>query len=276
MSEKTEDIAVALFGELFMADQLARNRISKVLPKGMELSHFGVLNHLARVGDERTPAQLARAFHVTRGAMTNTLTKLEWAGHIHIRPDWDDARRKFVAISDSHPRGVTPHTCYAVRANLGLVPKTPETRWRIVSADGQRMSRWADQVSAMRGAELRGVALPAAHDGRRRLHLEPRRAGPPVLAAVQPAVHALGVAVVAPAAAVLGLRHARAALPEVGRAVGPLDGGVLAHRAAPAGASPGNASSTAAAMSDRPWHVRTSEPLIAQCQLYSAAAVLMQ
>jgi DNA-binding MarR family transcriptional regulator len=99
--EKTDDIAVALFGELFMADQLARNRISKVLPKGMELSHFSVLNHLARVNEERTPAQLARAFHVTRGAMTNTLSRLEWAGHIHIRPDWEDARRKFVAISPS-------------------------------------------------------------------------------------------------------------------------------------------------------------------------------
>ncbi|GGW25672.1 MarR family transcriptional regulator [Gemmobacter lanyuensis] len=99
MAEKTEDLAIALFGELFMADQLARNRISKVLPKGMELSHFGVLNHLGRINEERTPAQLARSFHVTRGAMTNTLTKLEIAGHIHIRPDWDDARRKFVAIS---------------------------------------------------------------------------------------------------------------------------------------------------------------------------------
>ncbi len=115
MSDKTDDIAVALFGELFMADQLARNRISKVLPKGMELSHFSVLNHLARIGDERTPAQLARAFHVTRGAMTNTLTRLEWAGHIHIRPDWDDARRKFVAISpagrsarDAAVQAVTP------------------------------------------------------------------------------------------------------------------------------------------------------------------------
>lgn len=101
MADKTEDIAVALFGELFMADQLARNRLSKVLPKGMELSHFGVLNHLARLGEERTPAQLARNFHVTRGAMTNTLARLEWAGHVHIRPDWDDARRKFVAISPS-------------------------------------------------------------------------------------------------------------------------------------------------------------------------------
>jgi DNA-binding MarR family transcriptional regulator len=100
-AEKPDDIAVALFGELFMADQLARNRISKVLPKGMELSHFSVLNHLARINDERTPAQLARSFHVTRGAMTNTLTKLEWAGHVHIRPDWEDARQKFVAISPS-------------------------------------------------------------------------------------------------------------------------------------------------------------------------------
>lgn len=98
MSSQSET-AIALFGELFMAGQLARGRISRALPKGMELSHFSVLNHLAGLNDERTPAQLARAFHVTRGAMTNTLARLETAGHIHIRPDWDDARQKFVAIS---------------------------------------------------------------------------------------------------------------------------------------------------------------------------------
>ena len=100
MSESSaETLSVALFSEMFMADQLARNRLSKALPKGMELSHFSVLNHLARVGEEKSPAQLAKSFHVTRGAMTNTLNKLEWAGHVHIRPDWDDARRKFVTIS---------------------------------------------------------------------------------------------------------------------------------------------------------------------------------
>ncbi len=96
-----DELAVPLFAELFMTDQLARARLSKVLPKGMELSHFSVLNHLARKQEERTPAQLAKSFHVTRGAMTNTLSKLEAAGHIHIRPDWDDARRKFVSISPS-------------------------------------------------------------------------------------------------------------------------------------------------------------------------------
>lgn len=97
----TSDIGNLLFSELLMADQLVRNRLAKVLPRGMELSHFGVLNLLARLQAERTPAELARAFHVTRGAMTNTLTKLEWAGYVHIRPDWDDARRKMVSISPS-------------------------------------------------------------------------------------------------------------------------------------------------------------------------------
>ena len=99
--ESPDALANALFSELFMSDQLARNQLSRVLPRGMELSHFSVLNHLARSNDERSPAQLAKTFHVTRGAMTNTLAKLEWAGHIHIRPDWDDARQKFVAISPS-------------------------------------------------------------------------------------------------------------------------------------------------------------------------------
>ncbi|MCQ0970903.1 MarR family transcriptional regulator [Paracoccus sp. TK19116] len=94
-------LAASLFSEVFIADQLSRSLISRALPRGMQISHFSVLNLLAHVGEERTPAQLAEAFHVTRGAMTNTLSRLEWAGHVHIRPDWDDARRKFVSISPS-------------------------------------------------------------------------------------------------------------------------------------------------------------------------------
>ena len=101
MADDTNALAIALFSEVLTADQMVRNRLSKVLPKGMEISHFSVLNHLISVGGERSPAQLARTFHVTRGAMTNTLSRLEWAGYVHIRPDWDDARRKLVVISNA-------------------------------------------------------------------------------------------------------------------------------------------------------------------------------
>jgi DNA-binding MarR family transcriptional regulator len=100
--ERTADaLAVSLFSEILAVDQLTRASLARVLPRGMELSHFSVLNHLAHSGTEKTPAQLARTFHLTRGAMTNTLGRLEWAGWVHIRPDWDDARRKLVSISPS-------------------------------------------------------------------------------------------------------------------------------------------------------------------------------
>jgi DNA-binding MarR family transcriptional regulator len=101
MPKISDSIAVSLFSEILVVEQLARASVARVLPKGMEISHFSVLNHLAHAGTERSPAQLAKTFNLTRGAMTNTLHKLEWAGWVHIRPDWDDARRKMVAISPS-------------------------------------------------------------------------------------------------------------------------------------------------------------------------------
>jgi len=99
MNEDRNTLAIMLFSEVLAADQMIRNRLSKVLPKGMEISHFSVLNHLTWRDCERSPAELAEVFNVTRGAMTNTLNKLEWAGYVHIRPDWDDARRKKISIS---------------------------------------------------------------------------------------------------------------------------------------------------------------------------------
>ncbi|MDU8910869.1 MarR family winged helix-turn-helix transcriptional regulator [Aestuariicoccus sp. MJ-SS9] len=102
----SNSLAISLFSELLTADQLMRARLTKAMPNRMEISHFSVLNQLSRAGAERTPAQLARSFHVTRGAMTNTLAKLETAGYVHIRPDWDDARRKLVSIS---PAGARAH-----------------------------------------------------------------------------------------------------------------------------------------------------------------------
>ena len=113
--DNENSLAVPLFGEILALDQLVRNRLAKVLPKGMELSHFSVLNQLSHNKIERTPAQIAKSFRVTRGAITNTLNKLELSGYIHVRPDWEDARRKMVSIS---PAGM-------VARNNALAAVTP-------------------------------------------------------------------------------------------------------------------------------------------------------
>ena len=147
MTDDSSALAATLFSEILTVDQLLRNRLSRVLPKGMELSHFSVLNHLATVGGERSPAQLASVFHVTRGAMTNTLNKLEWAGYVHIRPDWDDARRKMVSVSPAGRQAraqaldaITPMINQLV-TELGqdrvraTVPVLRELRFRLGAAD---------------------------------------------------------------------------------------------------------------------------------------------
>ncbi len=90
-----------LFAEITTVDQLIRAQIAKSLPEGMAISHLSVLNHLSSVKNEKTPMQLAKSFHVTKGAMTNTLSRLATSGYIHIRPDQNDARRKKVTISES-------------------------------------------------------------------------------------------------------------------------------------------------------------------------------
>ena len=148
MNNPVNSLAVSLFSEILIVDQLSRMNVAKALPKGMELSHFSVLNHLAHVGGEKTPAQLARTFHLTRGAMTNTLGKLEWAGWVHIRPDWEDARRKLVAISpagiaarDAALAAITPVIAEVVeqigaeKVRLAL-PVLREMRKRLLEAEG--------------------------------------------------------------------------------------------------------------------------------------------
>lgn len=91
--------AVQLFNEIAIIEQLSRSRFARVLPPGMTLSQFGVLNHFARLGGEYAPAALAAAFQVTRQTMTNTLQKLEAANLVALRPDPDDGRAKIVAIT---------------------------------------------------------------------------------------------------------------------------------------------------------------------------------
>jgi DNA-binding MarR family transcriptional regulator len=96
-----DPIAFEFFNEIGIIEQLARNRFERVLPAGVTLPQFNVLNHFVRLGGERSPAGLANAFEVTRQTMTNTLQRLEAAGLVTSRPDPADGRAKIIAITDA-------------------------------------------------------------------------------------------------------------------------------------------------------------------------------
>jgi DNA-binding MarR family transcriptional regulator len=98
---KDDPVAFRFFNEIGIIEHLSRTEFERVLPDGLSLSGFGVLNHFVRLNKAgEAPARLARAFQVTKGAMTFTLQRLEGLGAITMAPDPADARAKIVAITD--------------------------------------------------------------------------------------------------------------------------------------------------------------------------------
>ena len=68
------------------------------------MSHFVVLNHFVRLGGERTPQELSRIFQVTKGAMTNTIQRLEAQGFVSVLPDAKDQRVKRISLTEAGER----------------------------------------------------------------------------------------------------------------------------------------------------------------------------
>lgn len=101
MSEQNAESYFRFFNEIGIINQLVSNRVERVLPHGLTLSQFTVLNHFSRGLPPASPLELANAFQVTKGAMTNTLKQLEGKGFISIVPHESDGRSKIVSISDS-------------------------------------------------------------------------------------------------------------------------------------------------------------------------------
>ncbi|MEM6275533.1 MAG: MarR family transcriptional regulator [Pseudomonadota bacterium] len=101
MSDDASNPVFELFNEIGIINQLSRAFFEARLPNGMVLPHFSVLNHLMRVGEGRTPLQIARAFQVPKNSMTHTLAGLEKRGLIEVRPHPSDRRSKTIWLTDA-------------------------------------------------------------------------------------------------------------------------------------------------------------------------------
>ncbi|MEM7254653.1 MAG: MarR family transcriptional regulator [Pseudomonadota bacterium] len=90
----------AFFNEIGIIAQLTRARFERVLPDGMTVPQFSVINHLVRLGDGKSPLSLANAFQVPKATMTNTLAGLVKRNLVRFAPHPKDGRSKLVYLTD--------------------------------------------------------------------------------------------------------------------------------------------------------------------------------
>lgn len=89
----------SLFSEIAIIDQLSTSAIDNLMPKGLMHTHFGVLNHLIRMGDGSTPLQITTSFQVAKTTMTHTLSGLKTHKLVNIKPNPNDGRSKQVWLT---------------------------------------------------------------------------------------------------------------------------------------------------------------------------------
>lgn len=80
--------------------QLTR-RAEAVLPLGLTMPQFMVIDHLRQAEEKVAPIDLAAQFHLTKGAITNLLGQLQRKGLIEITGNPQDGRSKLVLLNES-------------------------------------------------------------------------------------------------------------------------------------------------------------------------------
>lgn len=100
MSDQDPSVFFEVFNEIGIIEQLSRALLEARLPDGLIAPHFTVLNHLTRVGDGRTPMEMARAFQIPKTSMTHTLKGLVAQDLVEFRANPEDGRSKQVWLTD--------------------------------------------------------------------------------------------------------------------------------------------------------------------------------
>jgi DNA-binding MarR family transcriptional regulator len=95
----TPDDVFAFFNEIGIIAQLSATLFNRSLPDGLSVAHFSILNHMVRLGDGRTPQQLASAFQVTKATMSHSIDVLSRRGFVRIEKHPDDGRSKLVFLT---------------------------------------------------------------------------------------------------------------------------------------------------------------------------------
>jgi DNA-binding MarR family transcriptional regulator len=122
----SDSIAFRIMTEIGIIHQLGSTLFERGLPDNLTMPQFAVLNHLARLGGEYSPVELARAMQVTKATMSSTLARLQSKGFVTSTPDPNDGRGRRIAITAAGRRAreraiksVAPHIA-AIEREIGV------------------------------------------------------------------------------------------------------------------------------------------------------------
>ena len=88
-----------VLNEIGIISQLANAEFNRLIPKGMTVAQFTVLNHLLRKRTTETVGELASAIQVAQPTMSSTVRKLEDKGLVQLLADPDDRRIRRVQVT---------------------------------------------------------------------------------------------------------------------------------------------------------------------------------
>jgi DNA-binding MarR family transcriptional regulator len=126
-------VAFDFFLEIAVIDQLVSTEMERVLPEGVTMASFSLLNHLVAKGGIESPARLAQALQVTKGAVTALLKRLEGRGLVTLSQDPRDGRAKIIALT---PEGRRRRDQAIARDLPGRLPRARPRRGPAPSPTG--------------------------------------------------------------------------------------------------------------------------------------------
>lgn len=134
-----------VLNEIGIINQLSSAAFERTMPDGMSMAQFGVLNHFVRMGGPKQLVELARLFQVTKGAMTNTVGRLDDKGLVSVVADPSDGRAKLVDITEAGRE--MRQTCIDRLAPKldGLTAMATSDEWTAALPFLQKLRAWLDE-----------------------------------------------------------------------------------------------------------------------------------
>lgn len=120
----TEQEIIELYAGLFKEIAIVRDNLTTLmnrhLPEELPRAQYELLNHLiTTTNTNESPAEIARAFHVSKSAMTQLINRMKKKQVIEIKPTLLDSRKTIVSITN---KGRTLHRKAFNQLIIGLKP----------------------------------------------------------------------------------------------------------------------------------------------------------